>query len=33
MVALSQDEPTAILRVLDDPPDRLVELGGALARD
>jgi hypothetical protein len=33
MVALTEDERTAILGVLDDPPDGLAELRGALARD
>jgi hypothetical protein len=33
MVALGEHERTVILRVLDDPPDGLAELRGALARD
>ena len=32
-VELSRDERTAILSVLDDPPDGLVELGAVLLRE
>jgi hypothetical protein len=33
VVALTVEEPDAILGVLDDPPGGLAELRGALARD